>query len=95
MQDGYFAFRQECSPTSLWNRLPQLAPNKPIKKNFMGQLIALCYRKYGNTKTAEILDDIKKLGFSYATVAGVTIGIDDIVVPETKTPVKRINRLKK
>ncbi len=87
LQDGYFAFRQECSPTVLWNRLSQLAANKPIKKNFMGQLIALCYRKYGNTRTAEILDDIKKLGFTYATVAGVTIGIDDIVVPETKNAV--------
>ncbi len=84
LQDGYFAFRGECRPTLLWKRLPELSPNKPLKKNFMGQLIALCYRKYGNTKTAEILDDIKKLGFSYATVAGVTIGIDDIVVPGTK-----------
>jgi len=84
LQDGYFAFRQECGPGSLWNRLPSLPLNKPLKKNFMGQLIALCYRKYGNTKTAEILDDIKKLGFTYATVAGITIGIDDIVVPETK-----------
>jgi DNA-directed RNA polymerase subunit beta' len=84
LQDGYFAFRQDCSPTGLWKGLSEVAPNKPIRKNFMGSLIALCYRKYGNTKTAEILDDIKNIGFKYATIAGVTIGIDDIVVPGTK-----------
>ena len=85
LQDGYCSFRKECSPVRLWERLPGLSPNKPLKKNFMGRLIALCYRKYGNTKTAEILDNIKELGFRYATIAGITIGIDDIVVPPTKT----------
>ena len=55
-----------------------------IKKNFLGNIIALCYRKYGNARTAEILDSIKKLGFTYATRAGVTVGITDVTIPERK-----------
>ena len=37
-----------------------------------------------STRTTEILDEVKKLGFKYATSAGVTIGMVDIVVPESK-----------
>ncbi|NMB42244.1 MAG: DNA-directed RNA polymerase subunit beta' [Firmicutes bacterium] len=64
--------------------LREFTLNNAIKKDFMVYLISLCYRKYDNTKTAEILDQIKKLGFKYATKAGITIGIDDIVVPKAK-----------
>ena len=62
----------------------ELPLNDAIKKNYMVYLISLCYRKYGSTRTTEILDEIKKLGFKYATMAGVTIGMVDIVVPESK-----------
>ncbi len=57
---------------------------KAIKKDFLAELIARCYRMYGNTKTAEILDQVKKLGFRYATRAGVTVAVDDIVIPPEK-----------
>ncbi len=57
---------------------------KAIKKDFLAELIARCYRMYGNTKTAEILDQVKKLGFHYATRAGVTVAVDDIVIPPQK-----------
>ncbi len=55
-----------------------------VKKGFLGSIIALCYRKYGSTRTAEILDNIKALGFKYATRAGATVAIDDITVPLAK-----------
>ncbi|UNC90930.1 DNA-directed RNA polymerase subunit beta' [Candidatus Contubernalis alkaliaceticus] len=55
-----------------------------VKKELLGKLIALCFRKYGSTRTAEILDHMKKLGFSYATKAGVTVAIADIIIPEEK-----------
>ena len=58
-----------------------------VKKDFLGKLISLCYRKYGSAKTAEILDEMKKLGFHYATKAGVTVAITDIIVPEDKQKV--------
>jgi DNA-directed RNA polymerase subunit beta' len=57
---------------------------KAIKKDFLAELIARCFRMYGSTKTAEILDQVKKLGFRYATRAGVTVAVDDIVIPPQK-----------
>ena len=46
-------------------------------------LIAQCYRELGPAAT-RLVDGIKTLGFHYATVAGITIGIDDIRVPDEK-----------
>jgi len=69
--------------------LKELPRNKAIKKDFLAELIARCYRMYGNTKTAEILDKVKKLGFHYATRAGVTVAVSDIVVPKEKQDILR------
>ena len=55
-----------------------------VKQGFLGSIVAMCYRKYGNTKTAEILDNIKELGFAYATQAGITVAITDVAIPERK-----------
>ena len=81
---GYFVARRECSLSQLRERMAELPRNKAIKKNFVACLVGLCYRKYGNTRTAEILDQIKRVGFNYATIAGITIGIDDIIIPASK-----------
>jgi DNA-directed RNA polymerase subunit beta' len=64
--------------------LKEVPRNKPLKKDLLADLVARCYRRYGNTRTAEILDKIKKIGFHYATRAGITAGIVDIVVPPEK-----------
>jgi len=69
--------------------LKELPRNKAIKKDFLAELIARCYRIYGNTKTAEILDKVKKLGFHYATRAGVTVAVSDIVIPKEKQDILR------
>jgi DNA-directed RNA polymerase subunit beta' len=58
--------------------------NDAVKKAFLGSIVAQCYRKYGNTRTAEILDEIKKAGFAFATRAGITVAIDDITIPVKK-----------
>ncbi len=58
--------------------------NPAIKKDFLGEIVARCYRRYGNTGTTEILDRIKEIGFKYATRAGVTVAIEDIQVPIDK-----------
>ncbi len=84
LQEGYLRARNDMTPGELRKTMHQLQPNKAIKKSFMGDLISLCFRKYGSTKTTEILDDVKKQGFAFATRAGITIGIDDIDVPEAK-----------
>ena len=41
----------------------------------------------GNNHTSEFLDRLKALGFEYATLSGATIGIDDLVIPETESRV--------
>lgn len=55
-----------------------------MDKKQLGKLVADCYRKFGNSRTAEVLDRVKQLGFSYARRAGMTIAIADIKVPEAK-----------
>ncbi|SDF84956.1 DNA-directed RNA polymerase subunit beta' [Sporolituus thermophilus] len=55
-----------------------------MDKKQLGKLVDKAYRRFGNTKTAEILDNIKKMGFTFARQAGVTIAISDIVIPPEK-----------
>jgi len=74
------------NPEKVLEKLPR---NKAIKKDFLADLIARCFRSYGNTKTAEILDEVKTLGFHYATRAGVTVAVSDIVVPEQKKEIMK------
>ncbi|MGB6942062.1 MAG: DNA-directed RNA polymerase subunit beta' [Bryobacteraceae bacterium] len=66
--------------------LPDPMPfvNGLLKKKGLTQLVQYCYLKYGLQITVQMLDEVKKLGFLYATRAGISIGIDDMVVPEEK-----------
>ncbi len=66
--------------------LPKEMPfiNGLLKKKGMAQLVQYCYLKFGLHVTVAMLDEVKKLGFLYATRAGISIGIDDMVVPEDK-----------
>src|SRR6266487_4626411 len=58
--------------------------NYPMKKENLRQIIAECFKEYGRVKTAELADEIKRLGFAYATKVGVTIAISDVKVPVGK-----------
>ncbi|HHV61747.1 MAG TPA: DNA-directed RNA polymerase subunit beta' [Firmicutes bacterium] len=64
--------------------IQDLPERHPVTKGFLGKLVAKCQRKYGNVKTAEILDNIKTIGFRYATKSGTTVAIEDIVIPPEK-----------
>ncbi len=57
---------------------------KPIDKKMLGKIIDKCFRTFGNTKTAIVLDEIKGLGFHYSTRGAVTISITDMIIPEAK-----------
>ena len=61
--------------------------NQLMDKPALNELTAECYTTFGNEKTAEILDRIKRLGFTYATSAGITIGMSDIQVSSEKGPI--------
>lgn len=58
--------------------------NKTITAKVMSQVIAKIFKAYGPEETSKVLDKIKALGFEYATISGMSIGMDDIIVPSEK-----------
>ncbi|NLP44389.1 MAG: DNA-directed RNA polymerase subunit beta' [Peptococcaceae bacterium] len=58
--------------------------NQLITKKDLDKIVAKAYRLCGYNKTAKLLDGIKNLGFRFSTQAGITVGISDIQIPETK-----------
>ncbi|MCL1991099.1 MAG: DNA-directed RNA polymerase subunit beta' [Defluviitaleaceae bacterium] len=57
---------------------------EPFKKKFLGDVIAEIFRTYKTTETSRMLDELKDLGFEYSTMAGISVGISDVVVSEGK-----------
>ncbi len=58
--------------------------NGLLKKKGLQQLVQKCYLDFGLERTVEMLDALKTLGFTYATRSGLSIGIDDLVIPAVK-----------
>jgi DNA-directed RNA polymerase subunit beta' len=58
--------------------------NRALKKKQISALIDSCYRRLGLKKTVVFADRLMYTGFHYATIAGVSIGIDDLMVPDEK-----------
>ncbi|MFH1372396.1 MAG: DNA-directed RNA polymerase subunit beta' [bacterium] len=54
------------------------------------ELVALTFLRLGQNETVELVDRLKYFGFEYATIAGITVSIDDLVVPREKD--KLINK---
>ncbi len=53
-------------------------------KKQLGDIVDKCIAKHGFTKSAEVLDAIKAMGFKYSTQGSITISISDMTVPEAK-----------
>jgi len=66
--------------------LPEELPfyNEVFDKKRLGRLVSESHRKLGPNKTAEILDSVKNLTFSYATKSGITISVTDVDIPQAK-----------
>jgi DNA-directed RNA polymerase subunit beta' len=66
--------------------LPDAMPyvNGTMKKKGLGSLVNYCHLRLGHALTVQMLDKVKELGFLYATKAGISIGIDDLVTPPKK-----------
>jgi DNA-directed RNA polymerase subunit beta' len=58
--------------------------NLDMTKGELSKLIARCLDVVGPKETAALADDVKKLGFQYATISGISIAISDVNVPEEK-----------
>src|SRR3989338_6376194 len=58
--------------------------NQELKKKEVTALVGRCYNLLGNEATVAFLDELKDLGFRYATLSGLSIGIDDMHIPSSK-----------
>jgi DNA-directed RNA polymerase subunit beta' len=74
-------------------KLNQLFPEdlrdyqKVFDSSAIKRLIMQCYRRHGNTRTVQLLDELKELGFSYATRSGLTISVTDCLIPPEKSAI--------
>ncbi len=72
----------------LYEILPRGLPfkliNRDMTKKNISQLINICYRRLGLKPTVIFADQLMYTGFSYATRAGISIGIEDLAIPESK-----------
>ncbi|PIU65048.1 MAG: DNA-directed RNA polymerase subunit beta' [Armatimonadetes bacterium CG07_land_8_20_14_0_80_59_28] len=74
--------------------------NETMDKSTLRKVITDCYERSGNDRTVQLLDDIKSVGFRYATRAGLSISLTDMVIPgtrdeiiqRTEEDVEKINR---
>lgn len=66
--------------------------NAPVPKKKLEELICHCYEVAGHEETVKTLDAVKDLGFEGATRAGFSVGIVDMIVPETKDQTIEIAR---
>ncbi len=66
--------------------LPKEIPfiNGVLKKRGLQDLVSYCFIALGNEKTVDMLDELKNICFLYATKAGISFGVDDMVVPQRK-----------
>jgi DNA-directed RNA polymerase subunit beta' len=59
--------------------------NKPMTKKDISAVIDLVYRHCGQKATVIFADHLMQLGFQYAASSGISFGMDDMVIPKTKT----------
>ncbi len=57
--------------------------HKVVKKD-LGAIVERCFRKHGESETAQVLDNIKNLGYKYSTRGAITVSVSDIIVPSEK-----------
>ena len=58
--------------------------NRTIDKKQLRNLMAWAYKNHGTAATASLADELKELGFHYATQAAVSISVDDLRIPGEK-----------
>ncbi|NQT22434.1 MAG: DNA-directed RNA polymerase subunit beta', partial [Candidatus Omnitrophica bacterium] len=66
--------------------LPEGVPfvNEPMDKAAISKVIQTCYKLKGHEEVVNLLDKLKKVGFEEATLAGISISVDDIKIPTKK-----------
>ncbi len=68
--------------------VPEVIPfdqvNRVMTKKQIAELIDASFRLAGNKQTVILADKLKQIGYRYSTIAGISIGLNDMVVPESK-----------
>ena len=67
--------------------LPFSIVNQPMKKKAISNLINQCYRVVGLKETVIFADQLMYTGFAFSTISGVSIGVNDFVIPEQKSKI--------
>ena len=67
--------------------LPFELVNRTLKKKIISEIINVCYRKLGLKETVLIADQLMYTGFHYATYSGISIGLNDLIIPEAKAEI--------
>lgn len=93
LESGGYEYKRNIIDTTvgralLSNILPEGLPfsliNKPLKKKTIGEIIDQCYRRLGTKKTVIFADQLMYAGYKYSTKSGISIGIDDMIIPKAK-----------
>ena len=79
--EEYFVFEKGAN---IKERIDAFTEKLAVGKEYLGSIIAECFRRYQTTLTSTILDNIKGLGFTYSTKSGITIAVSDVTVPLEK-----------
>jgi len=58
--------------------------NAKMDRKMLKTVVAKCHELLGNEDTAEVVDNIKRMGFEFATQSGITIAVNDLRVPAEK-----------
>src|SRR5574341_1440845 len=61
--------------------------NEVMKKRTLSELVFESYRRAGLAETVQFLDRLKEFGFRYATMGGVSIGVEDLQIPSEKAEI--------
>ncbi len=61
--------------------------NDPVDSKAMKKIVKKCFDKFDDKTTADLVDKIKKLGFEYSGLSGMTIALDDIKIPSQKSDI--------
>ena len=73
--------------------VPVESYNKVMDKKALADLIDITFRLCGGKKTVLLADALKNFGYEYSTRAGISIGLDDLIIPDSKE--KLLNQARK
>ncbi|MEA1909586.1 MAG: DNA-directed RNA polymerase subunit beta', partial [Patescibacteria group bacterium] len=68
--------------------------NEPVTSKSLKQVLRAIYEIHGNEVTARFADDLKNLGFLFATASGATFAVEDLVIPQEKVGIMEAAEVK-